>query len=86
MCRESQKIPQRMMSIDEKADIAFWIFHNPRKEKGALGDYICDRCGSVSSVYLDIYINGHPASVCKGCLTKGINMINKAIIETAKRK
>lgn len=55
----------------------FPVIKNPRKENGDLGDKECSLCLKKSGAY--VLICG--MRVCKGCLTKAIDRINKAILD-----
>jgi hypothetical protein len=59
----------------------------------------CEKCGCVTSAYLEVtmsepspfFISPSPflvsrGVICKGCLLNGVNIIDKGILEQAKKK
>lgn len=60
---------------------------------GFATDKKCGRCGCVSSAYLEIIIAAEPCSllrdkdiICKGCLLRGVDIIDKGMLEQTKKK
>jgi len=49
---------------------------NPRKENNDLGDLKCSFCGCQTSAYIALDKN----QICKGCLFKLIDKIDKTIL------
>jgi len=67
----------------------FYPISNPRTPGGGFKhpDLICGKCGCVTSAYIELSVvdNGcdvfHGIILCKGCLDKGIQTINKDILK-----
>ena len=54
-----------------------------RTEDGGFGPTKCSKCKTKVTCYLEIYMNDKLIMVlCKGCLYEGIEMINKAMLES----
>ncbi len=62
---------------------------NPRKPDGDLGDLQCAFCKSKSGAYAIIKYENMDLKasryICKGCLSKMINLIDEGILNTVKR-
>ena len=68
--------------------IEMYSINNPRTPEGGWKDETgCEICGEVSSAYVGIQEKSNMAIViCKGCLLKGIGMIDKKILGQTKTR
>jgi hypothetical protein len=60
--------------------------NNPRTEDGGFGPWRCGACGVSSPAFVRMIIRNEKLLICKGCLEKGIKIINKTILEDAVHK
>lgn len=60
--------------------------NNPRTEDGDFGPWRCDACGASNPAFVRMIIKNENLLICKGCLEKGIKIINKTILEDAVHK
>lgn len=67
--------------------ICFREISNPRKGDGwQCNDIKCDKCGTITNAYVSIIITAdywkilHSIVLCKGCLLKGVDLIDETVI------
>ena len=66
-------------------NIEFEAVLEPRTEDGGFGPNKCLKCGAKTTGYLRIILfRTSSVLICKGCLDEGINVVNKAMIESYK--
>lgn len=65
----------RLPAIHDTVEFEVW------NDVEKLNKRLCDKCGKTSSRYLYVYIDSHPATVCKECLLKGVEMIDKEMMK-----
>jgi hypothetical protein len=75
--------------------IDFELKQNARTaDLGFATDERCGRCGCISSAYLEIVIAAddpcalfaNKEVICKGCLLNGVDVIDKGLLDQAKKK
>ena len=49
-------------------------------------DQKCERCGCVSSAYIEIVTETQTYTICKGCLLEGVDTIDRGILEQTKKR
>jgi hypothetical protein len=75
----------------EKAGFGFNLINNPRTEDGGFGPAWCTICKSKTTMLLQITDLGNQEydstlTICKGCLSRMIELIDSAIIDEIKNK
>lgn len=76
-----------MCNNEPKFEIEFSDVSNPRHGNGWKYDLKCSKCGVVSNAYIKVglvynkCLIVHPLILCKGCLLKGVDLINETIIK-----
>lgn len=75
---------EKSNKLEEQQQGWSWtVIKNPRKPNGDLGDVICDFCEVSTGAYL--VLPNYGGLICKSCLLKGIDFINKIILTDNKR-
>ncbi len=64
----------------------FTGINNPRTKDGGFTDIACDCCGCKASAYLNLEIDMVACIICKGCLLKGVDIINDTILQDSIEK
>ena len=77
----------------EKKGFRFKLIDNPRTDDGGFGPVKCTVCKSETTMLLQIEdidyhidMDGHKLTVCKGCLSWMINLIDNGMINKIKCK
>jgi len=69
--------------------IKMYIISNPRTPEGGWKDNEtgCDICGKISSAYVGVQEKSNMViGICKGCLLNGVELIDKDLLDQAKKR
>ncbi len=76
-----------------KAGFTFKLINNPRTKDGGFGPLRCTICKSKTTMLLQIIdidyhidMDGHKLTVCKGCLSWMMELIDSGIINEIKKE